>query len=449
MPYGSTGRLAAENASKLGHLDLVNSPWIKDLVSEFEHVSPPSNPEDGNRWTAVSSGAKTLQQVWAVDGSFATVSSTDKPPREVAFVKAALISLDGSKLAEIDAEQPHPLLLQDILRDSGVFLPSVFPLRNVRTTLGSNYDAVRHIVRETLQTQQMGAFHRTLEWLAFGEWRPTGPQASPAFECPHRSPDGIDAHMVPGLPANETEGDCPHCGGRVFLTDLIGLHLDMVEDGASERVVSGYMLVAEHLMLFTPIHLLWHHSDPSLVTRTLFLKDGPLSLRAQYSRLVPPTRAFLQHAKDAGRPVHVCGQEKTGVFADHFAVISGETPPSTSAEPSHFRVLSHAEVRGEVQRSTLNPSDYGFRVNWGEKVLLKVDPHTRLVLSIPTGDYIRDADFPSAVDIIGLDRILTTLPGLLSRRHESGLYPIELAHGIASLSSYPSAAILQRLVDAK
>ena len=34
------------------------------------------------------------------------------------------------------------------------------------------------------------------------------------------------------------------------------------------------------------------------LTDTLFIKDGPLTLRGQYSKLVPPIRDFLQFAKD-------------------------------------------------------------------------------------------------------------------------------------------------------
>ena len=448
MPYGSTGRLGAETASKLGHLDLTKSKWVRDLVDSFEHVPPPRPGDDeAAKWNPVPADAEPLTQIWATDGSYATVASMDKPPREVTFVKTALVSLDRLKLDKIDPEQPHPLLLQDVLRDSGVFLPTVLPLRNVRTSLGTNYDAVRHIVNETLRGEHGGEFHRTLEWLAFGQWRPDGGHRSPSFQCPHHSPDGVEAHEVPGLPAGRTEMDCPTCGGQVFLTDLIGLHLDMADDSAPEKVASGYMLVAEHLMLFTPIRLLWSHSDKSIVSRTLFLMDGPLTLRTQFSKLVPPTRAFLQHAKEAGRPVHVCGQEKTGAFVDHLAATTAETPPAHPDDPPHYRVLTHVEVRREVQRSSLDPSDYGFRVNWGEKVLLKCDPHTRLAISVPTGDYRNEANFPLPDDIIGLHRILRSLPSLLSRRHEAGLYPIELAHGIASLSSYPSAKVLQRLVD--
>jgi hypothetical protein len=39
------------------------------------------------------------------------------------------------------------------------------------------------------------------------------------------------------------------------------------------------------------------------------------------------------------------------------------------------------------------------------------------------------------------------LPSLVSHKFEGWLYPVELANGIASMSSYPSATILQRFLE--
>ena len=62
-----------------------------------------------------------------------------------------------------------------------------------------------------------------------------------------------------------------------------------------------------------------------------------------------------------------------------------------------------------------------------------------MVLNIPTGRYISNVNYS---DLIGADNIFATLPTLSSYRHEEALLPIELVHGIASLSTYPSAHIL-------
>jgi hypothetical protein len=174
---------------------------------------------------------------------------------------------------------------------------------------------------------------------------------------------------------------------------------------------------------------------------------GPLTLRGQYSKLVPPIRAFLQYARERGRPVHVIGQEKTGTFADHLASIVRFAEPQSRGELPSYAVLSHEYVRREVYRAPGLSNPYGLRTNWGEKVYVKLDPGTYLVLNVPPGSYDPAPAFPSAADLIGLPRILGTIPTLVSHKYEGALFPIELANGIASMSSYPSAKILERFLE--
>jgi hypothetical protein len=443
MPYGEGTRLPGETASKLGHIAVIQSDWVRALVEDFEKIEPLDEDPSATVWLPYDPSAfEPLRSVWAVDGSFVAVRSAQRPPKEVAFVKAALLVLDRAKLDAIDKDLPHPLLLRDALRDSAIQHATVFPLMNVRTKLGSNYDAVRHIVRDSFKVDQGGAFYETLKWLAFRKWEDVPQSASPGFDCPHCAREITD-----GLPYEADEILCPHCRGTVFLSDLWGFHLEMGEDSAPESLASSYMLVMELLMLFTAIRLMWHHSDHALVTNTLFIKDGPLTLRGQYSKFVPNIRAFLQFASDNARPVHVIGQEKSGAFFDHLATIARFAPPHARGEPASFAALTHSYVRREVYRSPNLLSPYGYRTNWGEKVYVKLDPGAHMVLSIPTGAYVDHPDFPIAQDLIGLGRILATLPSLVSHKFEGALFPVELANGIASMSSYPSAAILQRFLE--
>lgn len=443
MPYGQGTRLPGESASKLGHLAVVESPWVKSLVEDFESVAAVDGDPSRTSWlTFDPNGIEPLRSIWAVDGSFVAVRSERKPPKEVAFVKTALLMLDKAKLDAIDKDLPHPLLLRDALKDSGVQHATVFPLKNVRTSQGTNYQAVRHIVRDSMRVDQHGAFHETLKWLAYRKWESQSSATSPGFECPHCARE-----VAMGLPHNADESPCPHCSQELFLSDVWGFHLEMNEESAPESLASSYMLVMEHLMLFTAIRLMWHHTDRALVSDTLFIKDGPLTLRSQYSKLVPNIRAFLQHAKTTGRAVHIIGQEKSGAFFDHLASIVRFAAPHARGEPMSYAPLTHEFVRQEVYRSPDLSNPYGSRTNWGEKMYVKVDPGAHIVLSVPTGDYNPDNRFPTADDLIGLKRILATIPSLVSHKFEGALYPVELANGIASMSSYPSAAILQRFLE--
>jgi hypothetical protein len=445
-PYSEGTRLPGEAASKLGHLTVVQSPWVKSLIDEFEsHAIPDSDPSKTIWETFVPSDVAPLQSVWAADGSYVAVTSERKPAKEVAFVKTALLLLDRVKLDAIDRQLPHPLLLRDAIKDTAVHHATVLPLKNVRTSLGTNYDAVRHIIRDSMKVDQGGEFFETLKWLAYSKWNTQGSRpSSPNFQCPH-----CGEELTSGLPYDTDAGPCDSCGEEVFLSDLWGFHLEMDDDSAPDSVASAYMMVMEHLMLFTAIRLMWHHTDRSLVANTLFIKDGPLTLRGQYSKMVPSIRSFLQHAKNEGRPVHVIGQEKSGAFFDHLSAIVRYAPPFERGQLPSFAALSHAFVRREVNRSPNMKYPYGFRTNWGEKVFFKVDPGSFMVLNVPTGDYLNFEDRPVASDLIGLSRILATLPILVSHKFEGALYPVELANGIASMSSYPSATILKRFLDAQ
>ncbi|KKB60929.1 hypothetical protein WM40_26285 [Robbsia andropogonis] len=445
MPYAQGNRLAGETASKLGHLAVLESEWVRSLVADFENVTPLDSDPSNTLWTEFdSTDIAPLRSIWAVDGSFVTVKSEQKPPKEVVFVKTALLMLDRAKLDSIDKDLPHPLLLRDALKDSGVQHATVFPLKNVRTSMGNNYHAVRHIIRDSMRVDQGGAFYDTLKWLAYKQWNPKAEARSPGFECPH-----CEKPIVDGLPHEADEINCPHCAKAVFLSDIWGFHLDMEDDSAPESLGSSYMLVMEHLMLFTAVRLMWNHTDSSLVSDTLFIKDGPLTLRSQYSKLVQNIREFLEHAKSIGRPIHIIGQEKSGTFFDHLASIVRFSPPHNRGESLRYAVLTHEFVRREVYRSPELSSPYGFRTNWGEKVYVKMDPGAYVVLNVPTGNYLLDSDRPTNGDIIGLARVLATVASLVSHKFEGALYPVELANGIASMSSYPSAAILQRFLESQ
>jgi hypothetical protein len=123
-------------------------------------------------------------------------------------------------------------------------------------------------------------------------------------------------------------------------------------------------------------------------------------------------------------------------------------PHERGAKPS-FAALSHEYVRREVYRAPDLSNPYGLRTNWGEKVYLKLDPGTYIVLNVPTGPYNPDPKFPGESNLIGLERILATIPSLVSHKFEGALFPIELANGISSMSSYPSAKILERFLEGR
>ena len=429
MPYQSGNRLGGERASKLGHLDVINSELVNNIVGQFEDPKP-SDVESPISWEPFDpSTEEPLRLIFSVDGSKQTIRSDFPPYKEVAFVKTAFLRLDQHAINKLDPDDPHPQDLKDIMTDSALYHATLFPLKGIKIAGKNNFDAVRQIIFESLQDKSLGAEpFKTLKWIAYEKWHDQKIN-SPKFECPACKED------VDGLPYDSDEGKCAACGCHLYLSDMIGFHLEMGEEVAPDSMAMAYMLVHEHLWLFTGIRNFWEQKKFNVLNQTLFIKDGPLFLRGQYSKLVIPIRRFFEFAKTNKVFIHVMGQEKTGSFANHSEIISKNAPPTYS-----IFLPTNDYIRKEIQHRSEHSEDYGSRTNYGNKLFVKPDPYHHFVLTIPTGEY---KDNKTLDDLIGVKRILATIPNILSYKYENALVPIELANGVASLSNYPSASVLK------
>lgn len=431
MPYRAGKRLPAERASRLGHLEILKNPLVQELVRNFEcpnYTSPPRPPV----WQEIPSGGKILRIVFGVDGSVQSVISDSPPFKKLAFVKTALLRIDHSSISRIDKESPHPYLLRDLLSDSALYHATVFPLKHVSIPQKATYHAVREIIFESLKEDLNGEILETLKWIAYEKWE-EGEKSLPHFECPHCEKN------VATLPYNTELGKCSDCNQDLFITDMLGFHLDMTPDAAPDSVAIAYMNIHETLLLFTGIRYFWQ-TRKEVLSNCLFVKDGPLSIRAQYSKLVAPIRRFFSYAKNNGIMVHVIGQEKSGFFFEHLELIKESAPVNSLFIPDN------RYIKEEIQSRPNTGAPYGKDTNYGAKVFVKLDNLCKMVLNIPTGNFIEN---PTIFDLIGVENIFVTLPTILSNKYEGALLPIELANGIASLSTYPSAQILKIFTETK
>lgn len=432
MPYKAGERLPAERASRLGHLDVLKSELVKKLCKSFEDTVQSPISTTGS-WGAISSNVQPLPLVFGVDGSMQVIESETPPYKALAFVKTALLRVDQMALSSIDEESPHPLALRDILADSALYHATVLPLRHVVVPGMSVYDAVREIIFESIKDASLdGEPFETLKWIAYEKWDGKQKQL-PLFECPHCE------KTIATLPYDAEEGNCPDCKGKLFLTDMLGFHQEMAPDSAPETVATAYMSIHETLLLFTGVRYFWERKK-EVLSNCLFVKDGPLSIRAQYSKLVNPIRRFLAFSRDQGYPVHLIGQEKTGAFADHLQLIGNNAPLQSLFIPGN------QYIKEQIQHRPNRGAPYGKDTNYGAKVFVRISHYHQMVLNIPTGEYVED---PTLSNLTGAERIFATLPTVLSSRFEGALLPIELAHGVASLSTYPSAQILKIFAEAK
>jgi hypothetical protein len=430
MPYKEGNRLSGERASKLGHLDVINSELVKSLLEDFE--SPEVRYRSGQitnyEYDDLPEPSKI---VFAIDGSLQVINSDTKPNKELAFIKTALFRLDQTAIESIDKINPHPYQLRDVMSNSALYHSTVFPLQNVSLPDQNIYHTVRHIVFDSLKDEKLnGSPFETLKWLSYQKWDGEI-KRSPSFECPFCGNESL------GLNYDLDKDHCTECGEEVLLTDMLGFHLEMTDDAAPSSVATAYMMIHETLLLFTGIMHFWESKQYEVLRNCLFIKDGPLSLRGQYVKLIDPIRIFFQYSKERGVGINVLGQEKSGAFFEHLKVIQSELKSH-----SYF-IPNNQYIREDIQRRNAQ-EQYGYRTNYGNKVFVKTDDYHYLVLNIPTGQYV---DSTTKDDFINFDTIIGNIKYLISYKHEGALLPIELAHGIASLSTYPSARILKMFSD--
>jgi hypothetical protein len=270
----------------------------------------------------------------------------------------------------------------------------------------------------------------TFKWIAYEKWDSQNKDL-PDFQCPHCPSTKAT------LKYDCDFGTCSACGKELLVTDMLGFHQVMAEDSAPDSIASDYMSLHEHLLMFTGIRHFWQ-TKRDLLANCLFIKDGPLSIRAQYSKLVNPIRRFLAHAKSDGIEVCMLGQEKSGAFWEYLQLIGDDVPEQS------FFIPDHTYIREQVQHRPVAGAPYGKDTNYGAKVFVKLDARHKFVLNIPNGSITN----PQDTNILGANKIFGTLKHILSARFEDGLLPVELAHSVASLSTYPSAKVLSMFAEA-
>jgi hypothetical protein len=294
-----------------------------------------------------------------------------------------------------------------------------------------------HIAGRTVRQSVRAAIHRflshyelyeALSYLVYWAWRADMPEA-PSMQC-------LGCGEPFEWPRYARSFCCPRCREDHNLSDYLGLVDQDAEDRSGLETVSNLRTILEALVLFSFIVRFREHK---VMGETLFLLDGPLTLRAQLGRLVEPIRALICDQRDKGRPLYLLGVEKGGAlraFADSFR---SELP-----SVGDYFIPSTRFLLEEIYGRSFNAQTYRNRVNYGAKVIARVGRDHMIAMNVPTGDFVMA---PVYRDLIGFTQIVQALSRLVSYAYENALIPIVLANAEASISNQPSGGILAQFVD--
>lgn len=428
MAYEKDG-YPIELANKVGHIKLIQDPMIQSMVEVFEDSGPVSDGTYPGRTGSIDLSEKCkIDQVITVDGGHQAVPNIIRPERQVGFVQ---IAAQMVKMETINYLRQNPMAdprdVQKKLSQYTHHVLAVLPIIGVRIPGLSVRQSLREAVHRFITHYDL---YQALSILVYRLWEKDFLDI-PSMDCLSCG-QRFELKLRGALAFS-----CPHCGLEHRLCDYLGLCDQDSEDRSTAEAVSNFRAVFEALVLFSI--LIKFRDRESIMSRTLFLLDGPLILRAQLSRLVEPIRALIEYQKHLGKTLFLLGVEKSGEFRN-FA----DSYSSFLLNPGDFFLPDTRFILEEINGRSFNPETYRNRVNYGAKVVVRLGPHHTVAVDVPTGGFKID---PHPQDLFGFEESVRCLSNLLSYRYPNSLIPLVLANTSASISNEPSGSILAQFVE--
>lgn len=441
MAYQSSSGLPMEKASKIAHMEIIKDESIIELLQAFRSTDlPPLGPHAPSSGVIDTSIPSAIKYVVTIDGGLSVVPNPIRREKALAFIQVGTCLL---KLADIDRMKAEPMMdpreLGEILKKVA-YRPAVLPLAGISRPHMTVKETIRHNVNSILSPPYSNLYW-ILEFLLFRQWLPESEIVDkPALNC-------YECGTQIEIPRNKRVFRCtnPSCKHEHFLSDYLQIANSGSEDWSKEDAATAMMSVMEHLaVLEVPIMCIRDKKFKAL-NEFLFIKDGPLLLRAALSRLVEPIRELFEWLKEKNLTIYLIGVEKTGDFSNYitaqkriFSDSDGRYIKGTFFLPSIKYLLE------EVSGQEYNERSYRNRVNYGAKVGVALSDRHLVVLNVPTGKFTTD---PSRVDLIGFEQVVITLCNLVSSNYDNALIPLVLANQAVSLSYEPSGSILEQFLN--
>lgn len=430
MAYAKDG-FPIEQASKIGHLKLINNDLIRRVIEDFEDPAPSKDgPTISKSGSVDISEGSWFERIITVDGGQAIVPNPARKQKTLAFVQVAACML---KMSDLRYMRDHPLMdpreLPGMINREW-YNPAAIPLSGVHHPGLTVQQSIRRIVDRTLKETGL---YETLKFLVYREWE--SEWTVPEDERPYMACLGCDRREM-YLPRHQLSFECECCGHRHTLSDYLAIGTQGPEDWSREEAASALRDALETLTLFHFVHK--YYREDEVMRETLLIKDGPLLLRAALSRLVVPIRDFITHVHDEGHPLHMVGVEKTGDFASFVEEYQDNIP-----ESGDYYLPSVKFVIEEISGSIMG-HNYRNRVSYGAKTCVRLGTNHVLALNVPTGQFEIE---PRRDCLIGFENSVGALTELASYRYPNALIPLVLANSAASIARRPSGDILYAFAD--
>ena len=248
--------------------------------------------------------------------------------------------------------------------------------------------------------------------------------------CPHCH-QGVNIHKIEL--SNDYTLSCQHCGGTIYLTDILRLH-EVIDNELGAGGILGYLTTAVEQMLIVFLIKQMLSIKSALLDQTLFIKDGPLAFFGQTANLHKPMCKLMTYL-NTHHHIYLVGLEKSGAFVEHAEQITQKLLPN------QMLLLGNRYIYKYIIPGNEKPNDpYAVSSYYGHKVIFKSENDSIYVATIPN---VLPQVEPQLDDYLNINVILHNLTALKCDLYYNSLVPIVLANKLVSLADHPSSDLLK------
>lgn len=442
MSYGNGfSNKPFERASKTAHTNIINDVEVQSFLTKCKIPPYQDDVDDADmkiHMLEVPSN-NPIKNIIAIDGGYTNVFVKEEfPSSTIAFFQFGALFFKHQDLIDLKVKpfiDPDDFSkLQNIQR-----IKLVVPTKGI--ALDGEPDlisSVRKTIYDFFCTQpERNGFMDALKWLIFEEYDSSSKNVTwHLATCPYCS-EGVDI-QAKDLSSTYTI-TCPHCGGKIYLTDIFRLH-EAIDNELGAGGILGYLstTVEQIISVFLIKQML--SIKPGLLSETLFIKDGPLAFFGQTANIHKPMRKLIAFLNQ-NHAIYIVGLEKSGSFVEHAEQVSKRMLPKQILLLGNKYIYKYI-----IPGQAINNEPYASSSYYGHKLIFKSEHSNVYVATIPNTQAQIE---PQMKDYIHIHEILYNITALKCDLYYNSLVPIVLANKLVSLADHPSADLLKSFAQNK
>lgn len=442
MSYGNDySNKPFERASKTAHTNIINDAEVQSFLAKCKIPPYQEDVDDVDMEIHLLEDLahNPIKNIIAIDGGYTNVFVKENfPSSTIAFFQFGALFFKHQDLVDLRIKpfiDPDDFSkLQNIQR-----IKLVVPTKGI--ALDGEPDlisSVRKSIYDFFCSQpERNGFIDALKWLIFEEYNsPTNNVVWHLSTCPSCS-EGVDMQAKDFLSTYSIT--CPHCDGKIYLTDVFRLH-EAIDNELGAGGVLGYLstTVEQIIAVFLIKQML--SIKPRLLSETLFIKDGPLAFFGQTANLHKPMRKLITFLNQK-HTIYIVGLEKSGSFVEHAEQVSKKMLPKQMLLLGNKYIYKYI-IPGQAR----NNEPYASTSYYGHKLIFKSENSNVYVATIPNTQALAE---PQIKDYIHIHELLYNITALKCDLYYNSLLPIVLANKLVSLADHPSADLLKSFAQNK